>query len=176
MTALYNLYFHPLAKFPGPKIAAITRLPLIRGAVFGDTWEFIEKWHHKYGPIIRIAPEEITTVSPSAWKEIYTSRPFLPKDPFSQTPPMNGADSLFTAAGDTHYRMRKTFAHAFSDKALKDQTATIQTHTDFFIGRMRREVMKNAEGKLDIGKFYGTFIKAITDGYLLLMNSKDTPL
>jgi hypothetical protein len=28
--AIYNLYFHPLAKYPGPLICRISRLPWVR--------------------------------------------------------------------------------------------------------------------------------------------------
>ena len=76
---------------------------------------------------------------------------------------MNGADSLFTANGDTHYRMRKAFAHAFSDKALRDQSLTIQTHIDFFIRRMHRELVKTPGGKLDMAKFFGKFEETMSE-------------
>jgi hypothetical protein len=49
--AIYRLYFHPLAGFPGPKIAAITHLYEIAWDYFGNgAYLFeIEKMHKKYG-------------------------------------------------------------------------------------------------------------------------------
>lgn len=49
--AVYRLYFHPLAKFPGPKLAAATLWvefyhDVIRSGMY--IWE-IEKMHKKYG-------------------------------------------------------------------------------------------------------------------------------
>ena len=79
----------------------------------------------------------------------------MPKDPFSQTPPMNGAESLFTAAGETHQRIRKTFINAFSDRALKDQTPIIESYASLLMTRLRREIGKNPKGKIDIAKYYG---------------------
>lgn len=47
----HNVYFHPLSKFPGPKLAAVTHLyefyyDCVRGGKF--IWE-IQKMHEKYG-------------------------------------------------------------------------------------------------------------------------------
>lgn len=49
--AIYRLYFSPLAKFPGPKLAALTLwyefyYDVIRRGKF--TWE-IQRMHEKYG-------------------------------------------------------------------------------------------------------------------------------
>ena len=49
--AIYNLYFHPLHKFPGPKLAAATSLyefyySIIRDGKF--MWE-LERMHNQYG-------------------------------------------------------------------------------------------------------------------------------
>lgn len=48
---IYRLYFHPLSKFPGPKLAAVTHLyefyfNIIRDGMF--IWE-IERMHQQYG-------------------------------------------------------------------------------------------------------------------------------
>lgn len=144
-----------MAKFPGPRLTAISRLPLIWATIKGEVWKFNDELHTQYGSIVRIAPDEITTTSSGAWTDIYISKPLMPKDPFSQTPPMNGAESLFTAAGETHQRIRKTFINAFSDKALKEQQPIIETYADLLMTRLRREIGRSAKGKVDMAKYYG---------------------
>jgi hypothetical protein len=60
LRSVYRLYFHPLSKLPGPKIAAVTHFyefyyDVIRNGMY--IWE-IEKMHVKYGmplPSIRWA-------------------------------------------------------------------------------------------------------------------------
>jgi len=49
--AVYRLYFSPLAKFPGPRIAALTRLyELYYEIVKGGQYTFkIGELHEKYG-------------------------------------------------------------------------------------------------------------------------------
>ena len=48
---VYSLYFSPLAKFPGPKIAAITRwYEAYYEIILKGQYEFkIKEWHDKYG-------------------------------------------------------------------------------------------------------------------------------
>jgi hypothetical protein len=51
LTAIYNIWFHPLAKFPGPKIAVIgpwyeAYYDIIKDGRY--LWQ-IEKMHEKYG-------------------------------------------------------------------------------------------------------------------------------
>lgn len=52
LRSIYRLYFHPLSKFPGPKLAAISSgyefyYNVIRGGMF--IWE-VERMHKVYGP------------------------------------------------------------------------------------------------------------------------------
>ncbi len=56
-TAIYRLYFHPLAKIPGPKLAALTfwyeiYFNVVKPGMF--VWE-IKRLHQIYGmPLLRI--------------------------------------------------------------------------------------------------------------------------
>ncbi|KAL4805653.1 cytochrome P450 [Aspergillus unguis] len=72
---LYNLYWHPLARFPGPPLAAVSR--------WYRTWidcsptrsfvHTLAELHEKYGDIIRIGPNELHFHSPQAYLEIYNA-------------------------------------------------------------------------------------------------------
>ncbi|KJZ75226.1 hypothetical protein HIM_05420 [Hirsutella minnesotensis 3608] len=155
LSALYLLWLHPLSKYPGPKLWAISRIPWARHIVRGDLWRQLDRLHEKYGPTVRIAPDEITTISPGAWKDIYVAKPVLPKDPYSQTPPLNGAHSLFTAAGDTQRRIRSTLVNGFSDKALREQSPIIEGYADQLVARLCREAARDPDGVVDVQKFFG---------------------
>lgn len=124
-------------------------------ALSGTSHKWLNQLHARYGPIVRISPGELTTISPGAWKDIYLKRPQLRKDPHSQTPPLKGAHSLFTAHGDTHSRIRRVFAKSFTDSALSEQSALIEHHASLFVQRLRRESSKADRGRLDLAKYYG---------------------
>ena len=74
--AVYRLYFHPLSRFPGPKFAAATYFAeLYYELLHGEGGQFAfayRQWHDRYGPIIRITPDELH-VRDSEWYEYFFS-------------------------------------------------------------------------------------------------------
>jgi hypothetical protein len=71
--AVYRRYFHPLSKYPGPFMASITRWWMVKEIFSGKHEEHIRKLHKKYGPIVRIAPNEVVISDPAAVKVIYST-------------------------------------------------------------------------------------------------------
>lgn len=69
----YRLFLHPLAKFPGPKLAAITRY--YEGyfdVVLNGQYTFkIAQLHERYGPIVRISPYELHINDPAYFEKLY---------------------------------------------------------------------------------------------------------
>jgi hypothetical protein len=47
--ALYNVFFHPLAKFPGPRLAAVSRIWLWYRESKGDMIEYMTEMHRIHG-------------------------------------------------------------------------------------------------------------------------------
>ncbi|KAK4651943.1 hypothetical protein QC762_606940 [Podospora pseudocomata] len=74
LVCLYNISpFHPLSRFPGPKIAAASYAyeayhDWIRGGRYGPK---IQEMHKRYGPIVRINPDELHCSDPYFTDEIY---------------------------------------------------------------------------------------------------------
>lgn len=66
-----RVYFSPLTKIPGPKLAALTSLYYTYHEFKGDRHLFIDSLHHKYGPIVRIGPNYVAISDTAAVKEIY---------------------------------------------------------------------------------------------------------
>lgn len=56
----YNLFLHPLRKYPGPFFAGSTRAYYLFYDVRGLSHWKVNEWHQKYGPVIRIAPDELS--------------------------------------------------------------------------------------------------------------------
>ena len=73
ITAVYRLFFHPLARFPGPKLAAcILWYEFYYDVMLEGKWVWkIKEMHERYGPIVRINPHELHIKDPEFYHEIY---------------------------------------------------------------------------------------------------------
>ncbi|KAH7018788.1 cytochrome P450 [Ilyonectria destructans] len=71
---LYRALTTPLRGIQGPWLARFSRLWLFREAYNGTFMHTNSKLHEKYGPIVRIAPNEYSIDDPSAVQIIYGSR------------------------------------------------------------------------------------------------------
>ncbi|EGO03038.1 hypothetical protein SERLA73DRAFT_176551 [Serpula lacrymans var. lacrymans S7.3] len=79
----YRLLFHPLKKYPGPPLAAVTiyykgYFDVIKR---GGLLEHIKQLHQKYGPVVRIAPNELHFDDTKAFADIYAVGSKFTKEP-----------------------------------------------------------------------------------------------
>ncbi|KAI1109696.1 cytochrome P450 [Nemania sp. NC0429] len=63
--AVYRIWFHRLRRFPGPRLASVTKLWHVWKCRKGDNHLVLEDLAKRYGPIIRTGPEELTIVDPA---------------------------------------------------------------------------------------------------------------
>lgn len=155
---IYNIYFHPLSKFPGPAVAASSRLPLLHSYITGGIADRAQKLHAKYGDVVRVAPDELSYASAQAWKDIYGHRiggkeSFI-KDSRFYADAEGKVHSIINSDDANHGRMRRIFSHAFSDKALKAQEPMFKTYVDMLIDRLHRDTKQDPDFKFDIVKMY----------------------
>ncbi|KAE9983506.1 hypothetical protein EG328_009846 [Venturia inaequalis] len=139
---IYNLYFHPLRHFPGPKLAAATQLYTSYYLVTGKPIEHFRKMHAKYGEVVRTKPNDLSFITDTAWRDIYMHRQGKPQMMKSHRLSFEADPDLFNIISgddDTHARHRRSLAHAFSDKALKEQEPLIQQYIDLLIDDVRNQ-------------------------------------
>lgn len=144
-TVIYNVYIHPLSKYPGPWLNAAFRFPNIYMNCMGVLPPTTKALHEKYGAIVRIAPDELSYTDPEAWKEIYGFRKDktqLPKDHAVLPLPEDNYTSIIASNDADHARMRRLLSHAFSPKALEDQEGFIGEYVDLLIKRLHEHSEK----------------------------------
>lgn len=153
-TTLYDVYYGPLAKFPGPKLWAASRLPYIGMLWNGQDAVAKNALHKKYGPVVRMSPTELSYCDPQAWKDIYGHRTgnkkSFPKDSNFYALPINKTPSIIVADDATHTRHRRVLAHAFSDKALKEQEPMLKHWAEVLVTKLQERAASSARTPLDI--------------------------
>ncbi|KXH54221.1 hypothetical protein CSAL01_02283 [Colletotrichum salicis] len=147
-SAIYNVTLHPLADVPGPKICAITRIPYWRVALKGDDIEWMKSLHEKYGPVVRFGPTDLSYTAGEAWNDIHGPKVTEKAQEFS-VQPVNGVPSMLTANTEDHFRVRRLFSPAFSERALRQQEPLFRKYVDLLMYKIR-EVGKEGEKPVEM--------------------------
>ncbi|GME47900.1 Cytochrome P450 [Neofusicoccum parvum] len=164
-TALHNLLLHPLRHHPGSLLAAATPIPYWRAYLRGDIHTWVAAQHRQHGATVRVAPDRLSYIHPAAWKDIYGHRtgdrrgaPPPGKDPRfygtsraqedeEEERRRRGAAAEGGGSGRNlavivddaeHGRVRRIFAHAFSDRGLKAQEPLIRRYVDQLVANLAR--------------------------------------
>ncbi|KAJ5165086.1 uncharacterized protein N7500_006916 [Penicillium coprophilum] len=139
---IYRLYFSPLARFPGPRLAAASGLyefyfDIIKGGQF--MFE-LERLHDKYGPIVRITPHEIHIRDPSFYDTVYGGpihkRDRDPKFALAGVP----LSAFETAPHGLHRERRRLLSPFLTAQAITGIQPLIQEKIDLLCGHLSRMV------------------------------------
>ncbi|KAF1810322.1 cytochrome P450 [Eremomyces bilateralis CBS 781.70] len=154
---IYNVFFHPLRRYPGPRLCAASFIPTIEKMVDGEAQKWITNLHSQYGEVVRVAPNELSYSSAQSWKDIYGHRragePVLTKpDRFYEFP--DSVPSIVNAGAADHSRFRRVFSHAFSDKALKLQEPLFLAYVDKLVKVMYTAAQKDSKHVFDMVRMY----------------------
>ncbi|KAF1990518.1 cytochrome P450 [Aulographum hederae CBS 113979] len=152
---LYNLFLHPLRHFPGPKSWAASVIPFARNQLRGTDNHSILELHKRYGPVVRIGPNDLSYADPVVYRETLTHRPAghaeFPKCKTFAITPTNGVLSILFANRDNHTRYRRAFAASFSEKGMQQQQSAIRGFVDKFIDGLNE---KGGDAALDMTAWF----------------------
>ncbi|PQE32686.1 cytochrome p450 protein [Rutstroemia sp. NJR-2017a WRK4] len=153
----YNIFLHPLRGYPGPKLWAVSNLPMTYWKLRGYLPYKMKELHDKYGSVVRVGPMYLDYNSSIAWEEICgfpkNGKGNYPKDIKNRTLKGKHTD-IFTAAGEDHRRLRRAQANAFSDKALASQEPLMKDYTEQFIDGLIKHSSQSTDHSVDIGRWY----------------------
>ncbi|KAI0805613.1 cytochrome P450 [Xylaria sp. FL0064] len=134
---VYRLYFHPLAKFPGPKLGAATHWYEAYYDIFskgGGQWTFqIRRLHERYGPIVRINPDEIHIDDVEYYDTVFCNS--APNRPIDKTEKFRYRFSVpeavvQTGLAEVHRRRRAAIAPCFSKARIRSRNGDLQAIID----------------------------------------------
>ncbi|KAG8623997.1 hypothetical protein KVT40_008973 [Elsinoe batatas] len=153
----YKAYLGPLAKFPGPKLHALTPVVNLYHKFQGEDAAEKRRLHDRYGHVVRFGPNELSFNTANSWKDIYGHRiagkASLQKDlSFYGEEPITGTRSIIDADDENHARMRRILSHSFSDKALKEQEPVFKEWANLLIQKIREHVKQSPDEATDMVK------------------------
>lgn len=150
---LYQRFFSPLAKVKGPFWASLSPAWKLLQFTKGNFHEKIAELHDEYGPIVRIAPNEVIISDKSAIREIYSTtqgRDFLKTDYYD---PFTAFRPTIFGQRDPHLhaKRKRIVSHGYSMNALQAMERFVQERVQLFMDNMR-EFSRTGE-QINLGKW-----------------------
>ncbi|KAK7442417.1 isotrichodermin C-15 hydroxylase [Colletotrichum acutatum] len=150
LLAGYNLFLHPLRRFPGPILQRASPLIWAWQHAIGYQAFRTQLLHDRYGPVVRISPNHLSFTDVTAWKDIYgfqigkeLAENEIPKSQLFSTTIKNLPTSIINAEREEHQRYRRALSHGFSDSSMRAQEGIIMKYIDKLISRLH----ENCDGK-----------------------------
>ncbi|KAI0145050.1 cytochrome P450 [Xylariaceae sp. FL1272] len=138
---IYNVYLHPAAAYPGPRLAAVSNIWYAYHWATGRYPWAIQKVLKKYGDVVRIAPNELVFITPQAFTDIYEPQTagleHFPKTNFMDLGIGDNA-LLWEMDPVKHHKDAKQVAPAFSFRAVKEKEVTMNKYIEAFIQKMNK--------------------------------------
>lgn len=138
---IYNRYFHPLAKFPGPFLASITEFYHIYLYLTVAAEHIVdEELHRKYGPVVRKAPNFLIINDASMIPVVYSKNAWKPDmfyvpEGFGRT---NVPVAFFQKDPKEHTISRRRITPPFSPKSMTAMKPIIQTRVSEWTAKNKK--------------------------------------
>ncbi|KAF2238297.1 cytochrome P450 [Viridothelium virens] len=155
LQVLRQAYFTSLRSIPGPWYTPFTALPLKLSALAGKRIFYIHDLHQKYGPIVRVGPDEIACASPAGLKEI-NKVPSFPKSQWYFRQAGQPRHGVFTMVDNrTHQRRRKMLYKGFGQGFLRENwEGRLREQIEAAVMRIEEEAKIHADGEVDCLKWW----------------------
>ncbi|KAI4095840.1 MAG: hypothetical protein LQ344_001394 [Seirophora lacunosa] len=128
----------PLSSIPGPPLAVLTvHYQTYYNVIKGGQFLFkIQDLHRRYGPIVRIGPNEIHINDPEFYEQIYSLHGRWDKDPAFVNQFDNTGSAFGTIHHDLHRIRRRAFQSFFSKQKIISLEPLIQSRVDKLCQRL----------------------------------------
>lgn len=154
---VYRSFLHPLRSVPGPWICGWTSLWLHYHAWAGTQCSAIQALHKRYGPVVRIAPNDVDIADGGALWRIYMDQGGFKKSTYYNTFDIDGHATIFTTLALEQRAARlKAIQPIFSGAAIAGARDIIVACAGQMVARMMDEKKKGtAVDILNLARSYG---------------------
>ncbi|KAI0397649.1 cytochrome P450 [Xylariaceae sp. FL0594] len=139
-SAFYFSYLHPLSRYPGPRLAAVSNLWYAYHWLSGRYPWAIEDALRTYGPVVRIAPNELVFFTPAAFTDIYAPHhknleTFVKTDFQDRGQDLGGI--IWERDPHRHREVARKLSSAFSSRTVRKMEPLVHKYIDYFVARMK---------------------------------------
>lgn len=153
---IYQRVFSPLAKVPGPFLPSISSWWLVYHTRTKQFHRTSIALHKAYGPIIRIAPNEVSIADPAAIRTIYGAGGGFRKSDWYSVWQGTRTFDLFAGRDEkVHGQHRKIVARAYTMETLKDLEPYVDDCLAVFMRKMDEEIATG--DSIDMAKWVQLF-------------------
>ncbi|KAH7384635.1 trichodiene oxygenase [Pyrenochaeta sp. MPI-SDFR-AT-0127] len=164
-TAFYRVFLHPLARFPGPKLAAITRwYEAYYDLILDGQYTFkIAEMHKAYGPIIRISPHELHIIDPAFYEKLYCQDGRWNKYEWACKGFIANGATICTSLHELHQSRRSPLNHFFSKAKVAARQDIVIRNVD----KLCTMLMRRVGSVVDLGAAASALIQDIQCDFIL---------
>ncbi|PAV19171.1 cytochrome P450 [Pyrrhoderma noxium] len=130
--------WHPLAKYPGPLLAKVSKYWIIRVVRRGELHRTIMDLHRIYGPYVRTGPNELSIVDADNLSALLA--PDMPRGPIwdGRVNPDAPASLISSRSSKEHAKKRVPWNHAFSSASIREYQVTITVRVRQLVGELKK--------------------------------------
>ncbi|KAK1754045.1 cytochrome P450 [Echria macrotheca] len=161
---VYLRHLHPLAHVPGPFWASVTELYRFYHDWIqnGTYYRHFEAYQARYGPVIRIAPNEVLLTDPCHYDTLYSMTTDFYKDPAFYH--LSGAETAVFAIthNKDHQRHRALLNPFFSRRSVLQQEGMVRSKVLRLLNRIQQDSQRGLTTELWAG-FRAISVDVITE-------------
>jgi cytochrome P450 len=161
-------FFTPLRRVPGPWYASLVNWRLKVAVLGGARADYVHGLHQRYGPIVRIAPNEVAINDPAGFKEIHRIGSGFLKTNWYEYLNANGPGKCPGVLNMTnpkdHAARRRLLARGFSQGHIREQWEhVVRERVDLAVSRIKSDT---ASGAADVLKWW-TYLATDVSAHLM---------
>ncbi|KAL0933780.1 cytochrome p450 oxidoreductase [Colletotrichum truncatum] len=159
---LRTRYLSPLRRYPGPFLASITRLWKVIITSSGRSNLHHIALHRKYGPVVRIAPNEVSLASPDLARHVLSAgKRFYKTGFYAVFPPPENPDIFTEVNEEAHARKKKVANVPYSIAAMQQLSPFIDDTIDLLMTKLDAFTIdstgRRARNPVDLGAWLHYF-------------------
>ncbi|RFU34119.1 hypothetical protein B7463_g2203, partial [Scytalidium lignicola] len=148
-------YLSTLRQYPGHFLASGSRIYRLLCVASGQSHLHMIALHRRYGPIVRIAPDELSFSSPEAARQLLSAGKGFHKTPFYNVFPPENPDIFTETREAVHAQKKRVVSGPYSMASMQKLTPYIDKAIDSLLSKLNQYA--EGSGQVNLGDWLHYF-------------------